>query len=47
MTAVYGRWNGKLPEAFQPPQPEVSEDEDVGEDESEGIKAGGSSDVAI
>jgi 4-alpha-glucanotransferase len=26
MTAVYSRWNGPLPEKFQPPQPEVVEE---------------------
>jgi 4-alpha-glucanotransferase len=44
MTAVYGRWNGKLPEAFQPPQPDSIEAEDY--DESNGITAGGTSSVA-
>jgi hypothetical protein len=26
MTAVFGRWNGELPEVFQPPRPVVVEE---------------------
>jgi 4-alpha-glucanotransferase len=41
ITAVYSRWNGPVPEVFQPPRPEEVKEEG----EVEGIIAGGSRDV--